>query len=286
MSRGDWGVVVTIGGCLALAWVAVLDSHQRGYREPRSTSERQGPSQFERNRRGIPTPFEAFTANPDPQNTDEREKRDLAAQETSAAWAFWVALFSGLQLVTTIIGLYFVKRTLDATLMAVQDTGEATMAMKESNEIMRETAKHQLRAYLDFDSVRYNVSPNCPDTETQIGTGIRIKVKNYGTTPAKNAVLKYICYVESQNGDLLARAGEDRTEMTSIAPADEFIYSFYFRVDRNRWKDIQQRRATICIRTKVDYCDVFNEPQSLSSLFISDGLLDQFSFKHGTRHAS
>jgi len=164
MSRGDWGFVCTIWGCLALSCLAVSDSRQRRYQEARATSERQRPSQFERERRGIPAPFEAFTANPDPQNADEREKRDLAAQEASAAWAFWVALFSGIQMIATIIGLYFVKRTLDATLAAVEDTGEATIAMREANRIAKQASEHQVRPWVEVtvENVRLSLINNNP----------------------------------------------------------------------------------------------------------------------------
>ena len=119
----------------------------------------------------------------------ERESRrnesDLAAQWQAADWVLWAAIIAGAQLIATIAGLYFVKRTLDATLEAVEGTGKATAAMEEANRIADDTAKRQLRAYLTASGtvsqmVRY---PTGPVIE------IKIVWKNNGATPANKVFL-------------------------------------------------------------------------------------------------
>jgi hypothetical protein len=103
--------------------------------------------------------LESAIANPETQQTDQNETRDLMAQEASALWGYWLLVIAALQLIATIIGLVFIKRTLDATWKAVGDTCEATVAMKRQNELteraFREastTSRAQLRTY--FSSLR------------------------------------------------------------------------------------------------------------------------------------
>jgi hypothetical protein len=65
----------------------------------------------------------------------QRSESDLAAQWKAADWVMWAGILAGAQLLATAFGLYFVKRTLDATLQAVEDTGKATQAMERQNSI-------------------------------------------------------------------------------------------------------------------------------------------------------
>src|SRR5437868_2490124 len=71
----------------------------------------------------------------------ERQESDLAAQWKAADWALFAAIIGGAQLVATAIGLIFIKRTLDATREAVEDTAVATDAMRKANEIAREDTR-------------------------------------------------------------------------------------------------------------------------------------------------
>jgi hypothetical protein len=74
-------------------------------------------------------------------------RQDLYAQQDMSKWAFWMVIVSGLTVGITAVGVWFVKRTLDATLEAVADTGKATAAMIRQNEI----AEKAQRPWLDFD---------------------------------------------------------------------------------------------------------------------------------------
>lgn len=62
-------------------------------------------------------------------------EQDLSAQQRAATSALASAVVAALTLVISIVGVWYVKRTLDATLEAVQDTGKATIAMNDANEI-------------------------------------------------------------------------------------------------------------------------------------------------------
>lgn len=98
-------------------------------------------SQFAFQRGWLPCLVEKGIANPQAPQATQREQRDLVAQEAAALWGFWIAAIALLQLVATVIGLFFIKRTLDATWKAVEDTGQATRAMLEANEITKEAQR-------------------------------------------------------------------------------------------------------------------------------------------------
>ena len=76
-----------------------------------------------------------------------RTEQDLSAQQRAATAALASAVIAFITLLITAIGVWFVKRTLDATLEAVRDTSIATKAMERQNEL---AAKAQ-RPWLDFN---------------------------------------------------------------------------------------------------------------------------------------
>lgn len=76
------------------------------------------------------------------------ELRDLAAQEDMAFWAMWMFLAAVATLMVTSFGTLLIWRQVRLTRAAVEGTNEATTAMKAANEIARDTAQRQLRAYV------------------------------------------------------------------------------------------------------------------------------------------
>ena len=78
-----------------------------------------------------------------------RGEHDLSAQQRAASAALAAAVVAFLTLTVTGIGVWFVKRTLDATLEAVRDTSIATKAMERQNEL----AASAQRPWLDFSAV-------------------------------------------------------------------------------------------------------------------------------------
>jgi hypothetical protein len=111
---------------------------------------------------------------------NERAERELIAQREMADWAWWALVISGLQFLATIITIGFIKLTLEATLEAVTDTGRATDAMLEANQIARQGSKIQLRPYLAGEgAVVSEVTGNDGDFDQ-----IVFKISNKGVTPA------------------------------------------------------------------------------------------------------
>lgn len=112
-----------------------------------------------------------------------RGEQDLSAQQRAAFAALASAVLALLTLVVTGIGVWFVKRTLDATLKAVQDTSEATEAMRESNRIARESVEAQMRAWVSFE---YQSTERIVRSPNAILFKFKGAFRNIGHTPAIN----------------------------------------------------------------------------------------------------
>ncbi|TSE11664.1 DUF3365 domain-containing protein [Mesorhizobium intechi] len=150
-----------------------------------STSKHQSSYYAQRCAQQYPdSPFAAASVHssagkPEAKPSDDGQKSqpdwcDLAAQQSVAEdttgmhWASWAGV------VFTVIGIFFIWRTLNANTEAVQEAHAA-------NRIASETAERQLRAYIspfNFDSV----ITDKPEPD------IRVKVtfRNAGQTPAQN----------------------------------------------------------------------------------------------------
>ena len=160
MPRGYWSAILAVVGLAtlslsAIGWIALEGRNQ--YNEPAQTNQstatqnqkyiEQGPP---RNRAGLPEFAHGVTDNPKPENDTERNNRDLAAQESMAAWAFWLLLFTGVGLFVTSVGTGFLLWQIMLTREAVKDTGDATKAMNEANEIARMFGKSQNEVILSL----------------------------------------------------------------------------------------------------------------------------------------
>jgi hypothetical protein len=118
------------------------------------------------------------------------DRQDLSAQQRAASSALIAAIVGLLALIVTAIGVYFVKRTLDATLEAVADTGRATNAMLAANEI----ALRAQRPWLSLEIVQFG--PFEVDVGGRVFVPCTLAVKNHGASPALH-IGEVIGYMES-----------------------------------------------------------------------------------------
>jgi hypothetical protein len=130
---------------------------------------------------------ERVASAPEPNSTEEREKRDLAAQEASALWAFWMLIVSGIGVAATMVGTGFLLWQIILTREAVEDTGHATVAMQRSNEIALRVGRPWLSVTItDAWQSAYYDSGSQTDSADVLRVAIELRgvVKNCGSRPA------------------------------------------------------------------------------------------------------
>ena len=149
----------------------------------------------------------------------ENRNSDLCAQwkaadsaEKSAEWAvygFWATL-AGIALLTWQIML---------TRKALKDTGDATRAMREANDLSEGFSKRQLRAYVCLDLVDINLQFSIGDVFS-----LSVKAVNLGSTPASN--------VSFSNS--LGAAPPDWQYDESVAPrSDTYLTTLHSQIPSN-----------------------------------------------------
>lgn len=218
MSNGYRFIVIGVGGIALFAALSIgayfgtlySPNHKQYYAiagNLSGNSDYQGPSQSLPDIAGLPSPVERAIANPHPATGEDHEKRDLAAQEASALWAFYMVIASFASVVITAFGTAFLYKQIVLTREAVEDTGKATVAMQEANEIARDGMEKQLRAYVHPESFRYVPQPD--HTNQNFGWGFAIHWKNSGITPAQFASM--LIWVEVVDGALPEDFQFDRT---------------------------------------------------------------------------
>jgi len=110
------------------------------------------------------------------------DEQDLSAQQRAASAALISAVVGFLAFAISIVGVWYVKRTLDATLRAVEDTGEATKAMVRANEI----AERVQRPWVSIQLIPKLIVSNESSYRVEIG----VACKNLGMLTAENYRLR------------------------------------------------------------------------------------------------
>lgn len=166
-----------------------------------------GPSQSLPDIAAVPGPVERAIANPPPATGQDHEKRDLAAQEASAAWAFWMVLASYFSAIVTTIGTIFLYKQIKLTQEAVKDTGDATTAMVDANNIAKESS----RAWVSL-----SVEPEQIKADIRGGIYFRINfiAENIGQTAATHFDLEHAVFFQGQHesGESLSRRITEQVE--------------------------------------------------------------------------
>lgn len=138
-----------------------------------------GPSESLPDIAGLPSAVERLVANPSPTTGVDHEKRDLAAQEATAMWAFWMVIVSCFSACITTIGTLLLYRQITLTRAAVIDTSEATKAIIRQNEI----AEAAQRAWI---SIHVGAIEKIEVIEPGIQVWAEITLKNQGNTLAND----------------------------------------------------------------------------------------------------
>ncbi len=123
----------------------------------------------------------------DASRESQRSESDLGAQWKAADWVFWASVVAAAQLLASIVGLFYIKRTLDATLAAVEDTGIATEAMVVANQIARDVQ----RPWLVTKQLIVGKRHDPRHAGSFFGTRVAIEVVNCGSSPAIDCAIEW-----------------------------------------------------------------------------------------------
>jgi hypothetical protein len=155
-----------------------------------------GPSQSLPDIAGLPSPVERAIANPSPATGADHEKRDLAAQEASALWAFWMTFVSAMGFCVTTVATVLLYQQIRLTREAVEDTGKATLAMQRQNELTEYAQRPWVKISAELVSVEL-------DERRVIIIDWIVKFENIGQMVAHNfqPVVKF----KSMDGNFFTR---------------------------------------------------------------------------------
>lgn len=173
---------------------------------------------------GIPGPVERAIANPQPETGQDHEKRELAAQEGMAVWAFYMALFSGLTVIVTGIGTVYIAKQVRLTQEAVRDTGDATKAMVRQNELTEAAQRPWIAVEADLSSAIIK--------KDVIEFAVNVRFSNRGKTVAENfygsvalvGMSEPLLVHLKRHFDGFVRESAERTRNTAVIPGQTFTH--------------------------------------------------------------
>jgi len=121
---------------------------------------------------GLPGWAERFARNPNAATGNDREQRELAAQESAQLWSFWALIIGTFQSLLSLIGF--------AALIVTLRQGYRNLDNSDKSiSLSREMAQLELRAYI-------NVTFDTTKVEGDRRTDFNVVFENSGNTPAKN----------------------------------------------------------------------------------------------------
>ena len=216
------------------------------------------------------------------QREDARAEYDLAAQRGMGDAAWWMVFISAFTFLATAIGVWFVKRTLDATLEAVKDTGEATIAMQRQNKIAEDTAQRQLRAYVSITDPIIGTD----DTGDSDQDRFSVNLKNSGQTPA--SVNYFAVIMRTFENNILSELHRHKTNVTiNIAGAGSSI-RIPISIDNKIYALLESGyTGPVIVHGLVSYKDIFNIERTTKFSFATDqNFWDIYpkDFRLGTHH--
>jgi hypothetical protein len=228
---------------------------------------------------------------------DEDRNSDLCAQWKSADWARKSYLIGFIGVVGLVITLLFNLEAWNRARKAEGDTqtalGHAETSAKAATDLAataEKTARHELRAYLDFDGVRILRWPKRDKPGTP---GVSVKavtcIKNYGRTPAENMQVTTTNYIKGDTKSGIQKIPftvEDRIDFDYVAPTDNVTHQAYWNMPTQIWEALERQKITLVIALIVTYTDVFEKPHVLRSDFESLDIDEDFGFVRGTRKAT
>lgn len=197
MPRGYWSVILAFAGLALAANAHAQPVGNDAGSNAAAAQSNQGPAKnanIAADVSRISSTPESQNANADPyeKERNEREIRDLQAQENSAYWAEWMFYATCVAVLLSVVGIILIYITF--------------RAQRKGNDIAGETAALQLRPYVMFTDEGGEAE------KFETGEKIQFGIQNFGQTPARNLqISRSWDIVKRPIGDITLELGEPET---------------------------------------------------------------------------
>ena len=176
-------------------------------------------------------------------DADQRERDDLSAQQSMAESTEMIVTISWWQLVLATAGTVLVFGSLFAAFWA--------------NWISRDTARRQLRAYIDVDAAKaeHFTGPSAPEH-----IRFMIILKNSGQTPARDVSGWVTCHFSAEFDTNFHKRVGDGGSRNPVGSGGELKFEFW-TTDRG-WpieavQAVRDRKTNLWVHGAVNYQDIF-----------------------------
>jgi hypothetical protein len=186
--RNIWGVIAAFVGVVVFsillgAGVAVWhfteeEQNSSIFSYSNADKGKGAPQLYPSPRSGIPAVIEGAISNPQPTTGQDHNKRELAAQEASTAFAWWMVVISGLGFCVTTIGTFLLYQQIRLTRKALADTKAATGVVIRQMELTERDSS----PFVSVNEARFKqTGPDCGEIE--------FYVENVGRSPGVEVYL-------------------------------------------------------------------------------------------------
>ncbi len=173
--------------------------------------------------------------------------------------------------------------------------------MKEANVIASKNAKRQMRAYLDFNLItlvtpKLELGYSFEGANTRFKSGLTIRIHNFGATPAHNVVLEFTGEVwvdialDAHNLPYSVNEKEfseyKEIEVNAVSPNQTIVAVVEFPIIESVRYQMEHEFWSYRCKLKLRYDDAFEDPQSASAAYRSDGLTREFILIPGSKSLS
>jgi hypothetical protein len=144
--------------------------------------------------------------------------------------------------------------------------------------VLIKTARRQLRAYVAVERVHFSEVPGKPGDFTGY---IEIKIRNFGSTPARNVIMKTEKFIgiERNETDVFEITDEATNHPpTSISPNADFVALIAgsdTEIDNQQWWSTSRKDHKAYVWGRIDFVDAFDIKQFTTFQLVCD-------FKHVT----
>jgi hypothetical protein len=210
------------------------------------------------------TEGQAQTEQPDPYKF-----RDLIAQEDMAYWAMMMFFAALATLIVTSVGTFLIWRQVKLTRQAVEDTSEATEAMREANRISDTTARRSLRPYVWPEAAWFEMMENGEPVSF-------VHKRNFGKTPAISLQgWDHTWLADFPLSDPLPEpdAGEVQMSNAVLGPGQhhESTQRHGLPLDERALQYIREKRAALYLYGYGEYLDTFGKQRFYRYIYFSTG---------------